>query len=322
MKRTSLYISLILTIVALTSASQTFGDSKNRGTSGGTGRGLTSSHNRPTVGQNSSVFGQNKGNQNGNKFGGINLNGNHNNQANSGSQQQGSSGMKTGGGFKLPNHGINLPQSGNRHNGQNSNQSNTHRPSNQPSNLKPKIGHIIHAANGSKTHAIGINAAQILKHKTPNVQVRSHVQNICGTAPKHLCNQPKFSWWVDVCYDHCHTNYGCWNVDQQYWDCWTPCNWQVVQCQQFSYFVGLNATYIPEMQAYGVQSMVAGSPAQVSGLLPGDLIVSVNGQTVFDPNLINNELVRGRLDMQVIREGFTDPIQLTVFPRLVQTVSF
>ena len=75
------------------------------------------------------------------------------------------------------------------------------------------------------------------------------------------------------------------------------------------------------MQAYGVQSLVPGSPAQLSGLLPGDLILSVNGQTVFDSNLINTELVRGRLDLQVIREGFATPNQLTVFPRLVQTVS-
>ncbi len=86
--------------------------------------------------------------------------------------------------------------------------------------------------------------------------------------------------------------------------------------------MSLNATYIPEMQAYGVQTLVAGSPAQLSGLLPGDLIVSVNGQTVFDPNLINNELVRGRLDMQILREGMATPIQLTIFPRLVPTVSF
>ncbi len=318
MKRTSLYIGLMLTTVALTSASRAFGDSKNRNMSGGAGRGHSISHNGPTSGNNSGTFGQNNGNQNGNTFGGINLNGNHNNHANSESQHHGSGGMKTGVGFNLQNHGINLPQSGNHHNGQNSNQSNIH----QPSNLQTKIGHAIHLANGTKTHAIGINLAQTLKHKSHDVQVQSQVQNICGTAPKHLCNHSKFSWWVNVCYDHCHANYGCWNVNQQYWDCWTPCNWQVVQCQQFSYFVGLNATYIPEMQAYGVQSMVAGSPAQLSGLLPGDLIVSVNGQTVFDANLINNELVRGRLDMQVVREGLAAPIQLTVFPRLVQTVSF
>jgi S1-C subfamily serine protease len=76
------------------------------------------------------------------------------------------------------------------------------------------------------------------------------------------------------------------------------------------------------MQAYGVQSVNPGSPAQLAGLQPGDLILTVNGQPVFDPNLVNTELVRGRLDLQVIREGLPAPIQLTVFPRLVQTVSF
>ena len=76
------------------------------------------------------------------------------------------------------------------------------------------------------------------------------------------------------------------------------------------------------MQAYGVQSVVNGSPAQLSGLQPGDLILTVNGQPVFDPNLINSELVQGRLDLQVIREGAPAALLITVFPRLVQSVSF
>ena len=84
----------------------------------------------------------------------------------------------------------------------------------------------------------------------------------------------------------------------------------------------MNAIYIPDMQAYGVQNLIDGSPAQLSGLLAGDLILSVNGQTVFDQNLINVELTKGRLDLQVVREGFATPIQLTVFPRLMQTMSF
>ncbi len=318
MKRTSLFIGLMLTTLALTTASRTFGDSKNRGTSGGGGRGNSVSGNGARVGHSSGSVGQHNGNQNGKTLGGSVLNSIRNNPANSGWQHLGSGEIKTGVRLNLQNHGITLPKSGNLHNGQNPNSANIR----QPSNLQTKIGHRIQLSNGSKTPAIGINAAQILKHKATHVQVQSQVQNICGTAPKHLCNHPKFSWWVNVCYNHCHANYGCWSVNQQYWDCWTPCNWQVVQCQQFSYFVGLHATYIPEMQAYGVQSVVAGSPAQRSGLLPGDLIVSVNGQTVFDPNLINNELVQGRLDMQVIREGVVAPISLTVFPQRVQTVSF
>ena len=314
MKRTSLYIGLVMATVVLASASRTFGDSKNRRMSGGSGRGQNISQSGPMSGS----FGLNKGNLSGNKLGDISLNGNHHNSGNSGSGQSSSGETKIVGGFNPQDFGNQLQHSGNQQNGQHSNQVKI----NVPSNLKHKLGHMIQLPNGTKTQAVGINVAQILNHNGHAGQGKGQLQNIISSAPKHLCNQQKFSWWVNVCHDHCHTNYGCWNVNQQYWDCWTPCNWQVVQCQQFSYFVGLNAIHIPDMQAYGVQSLVPGSPAQLSGLLPGDLILSVNGQTVFDPNLINTELVRGRLDLQVIREGFATPIQLTVFPRLVQTVSF
>ncbi len=314
MNRTSLSIGFVITTVVLASASRTFGESKFRGMSGGSNRGANVSQ----TGQTSRSFGLNKSNLTANNFSGNPLNGNHTNSGNNGSGQGSPNGIKLNGGFNPQNHGIQLPQLGNNQNGQNSGQAKI----NLPSNLQKKIGHTIQLPNGTKTQTIGINAGQILKQKGSNLQMQGQIKNICGTAPKHLCNQPKFSWWVNVCHEHCHSNYGCWNVNQQYWDCWTPCNWQVVQCQQFSYFVGLSATYIPDMQAYGVQSVISNSPAHLSGLLPGDLIQSVNGQTVFDANLINTEIPRGRLDLQVIREGFATPLQLTVFPRLVQTVSF
>ena len=76
------------------------------------------------------------------------------------------------------------------------------------------------------------------------------------------------------------------------------------------------------MQAYGVQSVIAGSPAHQGGLQSGDLIVSVNGQTVLDSNLVNLEVPRGRLDLVVIREGSPEPLSLVVIPRLVQVVSY
>jgi len=76
------------------------------------------------------------------------------------------------------------------------------------------------------------------------------------------------------------------------------------------------------MQAYGVQTVVNGSPAQLAGLVPGDLILAVNGQTAIDPNLVNREVNRGRLDLQVMRNGSPLALQLVVFPRLVQNVSF
>ncbi len=297
MNRSFLYTALVLATVVIATGSRTFGESKNRMGSGGFNRGQ-GSHNS---GQNSGSLSGRLGNLSGGHWNG------HGNSGNGRSGNGNSGGSNMSGGSNQRQHGIKLP-----HHGSNG-------------NLKNQIGHTGHTiqlSNGTKSKSIGINIAQILKHKDHSVHVQPQIQNIVATAPKHLCGQPHFSWWVDVCHNHCHTNYGCWKVNNQYWDCWAPCNWQVVRCEQFSYYVGLNCTYIPDMQAYGVQSVNVGSPAQLAGLQPGDLILTVNSQPVFDANLVNTELVRGRLDLQVIREGSPAPILLTVFPRLVQTVSF
>lgn len=182
----------------------------------------------------------------------------------------------------------------------------------------------VNLANGTKVKPAPIDISHILKHKVPqgNGNAQPQIQNIVAKAPKHLCVHPHFNWWVSICHHHCHTHYGCWNVDYNYWNTWTPCTWHVVQCQQLSYYVGLTCIHIPDMQAYGVQSVVEGSPAHQGGLQSGDLIVSVNGQTVLDPNLVNLEVPRGRLDLVVIREGSSEPVALVVIPRLVQTVSY
>ena len=202
-----------------------------------------------------------------------------------------------------------------------------------PPNLQNQIGNgnhrpikfpTVNLANGTKVKPAPIDIGQILKHKGPqgNGSAQPQIQNIVAKAPKHLCVHPHFNWWITICHHHCHTHYGCWNIDYGYWDTWTPCNWHVVVCQQLSYYVGLTCIHIPDMQAYGVQSVIAGSPAHQAGLQSGDLIVSVNGQTVLDPNLVNLEVPRGRLDLVVIREGSPEPVTLIVIPRLVQTVTY
>jgi hypothetical protein len=202
-----------------------------------------------------------------------------------------------------------------------------------PKNVQNQIGNSNHhpnkfptvnLANGTKVKPAPIDIGQILKHKVPqgNGNVQPQIQNILAKAPKHLCVHPHFNWWITICHHHCHTHYGCWNVDYSYWNTWTPCNWHVVQSQQLSYYVGLTCIHIPDMQAYGVQSVIEGSPAHQGGLQSGDLIVSVNGQTVLDPNLVNLEVPRGRLDLLVIREGSPEPVSLIVIPRLVQVVSY
>ena len=202
-----------------------------------------------------------------------------------------------------------------------------------PPNLQNQIGNgnhrpdklpLVNLANGTKVKPAPIDIGQVLKHKVThgNGNAQPQIQNILAKAPKHLCVHPHFNWWITICHHHCHTHYGCWNVDYSYWNTWTPCNWHVVQCQQFSYYVGLTCIHIPDMQAYGVQSVIEGSPAHQGGLQSGDLIVSVNGQTVLDPNLVNLEVSRGRLDLVVIREGSPEPVSLFVIPRLVQTVTY
>lgn len=299
MKHSFLYAALVFTTVVIATGSMTFGDSKNRMGSGGFNRGQGDNNG----GQNAGSLSGRLGNLNGSTWNGKG----HGNSGNGGSGNGQPGGINISGGSHQQQHGIKLPNHGNN------------------ANILSQIGrngHSVLLPNGTKTKPIALNVAQILKHNGPSVQGQPQIHNIVATAPKHLCGQPHFSWWVNVCHNHCHTNYGCWNVHNQYWDCWTPCNWQVVRCEQFTYYIGLNCTYIPDMQAYGVQSVNDSSPAQLAGLQPGDLILTVNGQPVFDPNLVNTELVRGRLDLQVIREGLSAPILLTVFPRLVQTVSF
>ncbi len=307
MKRSNLCMGLILTAAILTLTSRTFGDSKTRRNVSGSGRSPAGFQNGST---SASLSNQKRS---------LSRNPWNPKHVHEESAQRKSGGIKlNNGNFSLQDSVIKAQRSVQVPNGGNSNGMTNA----LTSNPQRGISHMIQLPDGKKVPAVGINVSRILTHNGIASPGRSQIQSLAATAPKHLCKHPKFAWWVNVCHHHCHTNYGCWNVSPKYWECWTTCNWNVVQCQHLRYFVGLNATHIPDMQAYGVQSLVAGSPAQLSGLLPGDLILSVNGQTVSDPNQINAELVRGRLDMQVIREGFATPIHLTVFPRLLHSIAF
>jgi len=331
MKRSFLHTIVGLT-AAIVVASHCYGDSKLRigggsnrnqaGNSGFTGKGSNSSHNgsgnkSSTLSGGMSHFklpksgNSNLGNSNlGNLSGGSAANGN-------GTHSQSSSSGRL--------LGLQGKHQGSRHQlgGQ-------HQPDGQhgfkvalPSSVQGKSRTQILLPNGTTKTPVALDAASVLKHKAHvNPIATQQIQHIVAGAPKHLCAKPHFKWWVNVCHSHNHTHYGCWNIHNHYWDAWTPCNLHVVQCGQLSYFVGLNCTYIPDTQAYGVQSVVNGSPAQLSGLQAGDLIVTVNGRSVIDPDLMNAELVNGRLDLVVIREGAPTPLTTTVIPRLVQTVSF
>ena len=317
MKRSFLYTALVLTTVFIATGSRTFGDSKTRIGANGFGQRQSSNHSSSTSGSASR------------RPGNLNV-------LQNGTSEKVGFGKGNPGGFNPRNHGIHLPPQGNNSHQQQEKHSTPivkfpghhGRVTSPESNVahhvrQPKgIGHAIHLPNGATMKPVGINVNHILKHKVPAAHQQTQIQHIVASAPKHLCVQPHFSWWVNICHSHCHTHYGCWNTNEHYWDCWEPCNWQVVQCEQFSYYVGLSCVHIPDMQAYGVQSVINGSPAQLAGLLPGDVIVTVNGQPALDPNLVNSEVVRGRLELLVIREGAPAPLQMVVLPRLVQSVSF
>ena len=327
------FCNILVFALAVATASVSMADSKNRlgSISGGRSSGVKQSSNtgdafRSRIGQNGSPSFSNKVISNaGHAIG------NH-------------SSTPINGGFKKPNvefrpgHAIsgNILNHGGTGNALGNREHQERKPdfkATLPPNLQNQIGHgaprpiklpTVNLANGAKVKPAPVDISQILKHKIPQGQgnAQPQIQNILAKAPKHLCVHTHFNWWITICHHHCHTHYGCWNVDHGYWDTWTPCNWHVVQCQQLSYYVGLTCIHIPDMQAYGVQSVIAGSPAHQGGLQSGDLIVSVNGQTVLDSNLVNLEVPRGRLDLVVIREGSPEPLSLVVIPRLVQVVSY
>lgn len=185
----------------------------------------------------------------------------------------------------------------------------------------------VHQETGTKIRHVPVNLSSILHHNVNQHFGNQHhnqpqIQHVVAHAPRHLTVQPHFNWWINICHHHCRTHYGTWNVTSNYWNTWRPCSWNVVECRELSYYVGLSCIHIPDMQAYGVQSVTEGSPAQQGGLQNGDLIVSVNGLPVSESTLVNSEVARGRLDLVVIREGSAEPLRLTVIPRLVHTVSY
>lgn len=336
MKRFKLCQVLVFAL-AVTAVSVSLGDSKNRSGS------FSGNHGS----------GNNQSSNNGNSFRSrIGQNNNNNSHSNKVTHHESSSGgnltnNSLSGGFRRPrveHHEGNNISNNNFHNSVIGNhfgnrEHHEKKPNvtvTLPPNLQHQIGNAIqnphrfpntHQGNGTKIKHVPVDLSNILHHNVNQHPGNQHhnqpqIQHVVAHAPKHLMTQPHFNWWVTICHHHCNTHYGNWNVTQDYWNTWTPCNWHVVQCQQLSYYVGLTCIHIPDMQAYGVQSVIEGSPAHQGGLQKGDLIVSVNGQTVLDPNLVNTEVPRGRLELVVIREGSPEPVSLIVIPRLVQVVSY
>ena len=131
-------------------------------------------------------------------------------------------------------------------------------------------------------------------------------------------------WWLDFvvgyCWDihHCHWWDYC--VTPGYWSCWTPCHFRVIHCPPragvvaTSWYFGIDCILIPDLSAYGIQEIDAGSPAEAVGLEVGDMIVGINGSPISSEFDLSEAIAvsGGHLQLDVIREGADTSIEIHV----------
>ena len=131
-------------------------------------------------------------------------------------------------------------------------------------------------------------------------------------------------WWIDfVIGSHWHWNHSHWwdfCYTPGYWNCWTPCHYNVVYCppvagyQRSAWYFGVECMLIPDLESYGIQAVTARSPADRAGLRVGDMIVSINGMSINDESVLRNSIQRsgGQLILGVVREGTEEPVTIEV----------
>jgi regulator of sigma E protease len=74
-------------------------------------------------------------------------------------------------------------------------------------------------------------------------------------------------------------------------------------------------------QEVKIDKVEPGSPAAVSGMMPGDRIVSVNGKTLIDNTRLSEAVAKGeRIDLVVNREG--KEIEIAIIPELLPQEAF
>ena len=90
-----------------------------------------------------------------------------------------------------------------------------------------------------------------------------------------------------------------------------------------TYYVGIRGSQIPGF-GFGIQEVKVDSPAELAGLVAGDVIVSVNGQPMTDKELLAYELHRtgGVLDMEIASAGNDDVRLLRVIADAIPVASF
>ena len=141
-------------------------------------------------------------------------------------------------------------------------------------------------------------------------------------------------WWINFVIgghwqrNHCHWWDHCYSPN--YWQCWTPCRYQVISCPPIngyvssSWYFGIDCILVPDMAAYGVQDVKPNSPAAFAGLRQGYLIVSINGQGIEDESVLPYAIQTsgGHLELEVIREGSDEPTLVYVTLQQIERSSY
>ena len=145
-----------------------------------------------------------------------------------------------------------------------------------------------------------------------------------SAALMHLPLGTHCHWWLDFvvgyCWDTHHCHWWDYCVTPGYWDCWTPCHFRVIHCPPSagvvatSWYFGIDCILIPDLSAYGIQEVDAGSPAEVAGLTVGDMIVGINGSPISSEFDLSEAIAvsGGHLHLDVIRNGADASIEVHV----------
>ena len=143
-------------------------------------------------------------------------------------------------------------------------------------------------------------------------------------ALRNLTLGSRCHWWLDFVVGHCWDTYHChwWDycVTPGYWDCWTPCHFRVIHCPPSpgivatSWYFGIDCILIPDLSAYGIQKVNAGSPGDLAGLVVGDMIVEINGGSITSEFDLSEAITvsDGHLHLDVIRDGADSPVEIHV----------
>ena len=143
-------------------------------------------------------------------------------------------------------------------------------------------------------------------------------------ALRNLTLGSRCHWWLDFVVGHCWDTYHChwWDycVTPGYWDCWTPCHFRVIHCPPSpgivatSWYFGIDCILIPDLSAYGIQKINAGSPGDLAGLVVGDMIVGINGGSITSEFDLSEAITvsDGHLHLDVIRDGADSPVEIHV----------